>query len=297
MFICPVTKRTIERVDNTYLVYNLIQHSNVLPPEIVDLIFRILFYNGCMILASGTITNFNNICKRQFAIFISFPYNTETVLKQELIYPNLLSVIIHKNIKKIDSNSFYNSQKMKEPIFPESIIHINHYAFESCKKFQRIVLPKNLKYLGDKVFINCINLKEIMFNDNIEYLGGYIIMNTQIEDIILPKSLKVIDRHCFYKCDNLKSIKILNKFKVNETHYSFWDEKKETYYNGLDGFMIINTGAFWCNTHSLEKIILPLSREEITEKDWDSIFPKDTFNWTENIIDLGNGEKEYIYVR
>ena len=50
MSICSITRRTIERVDNTYLIYNLIQDSNVLPSEIVDLIFEILFYQGCMIL-------------------------------------------------------------------------------------------------------------------------------------------------------------------------------------------------------------------------------------------------------
>ena len=125
-------------------------------------------------------------------------------------------------------------------------------------------------------YLNCINLQEIIFNDKIEYLGGYIMMNTIIENIVLPKSLKVIDRYCFYKCENLKSIRILNKFKVNETYYSFWDEKKETYFYDQNGFMIINTGAFWCNTNSLEKIILPISRNDITEKDWDGIFPKDT---------------------
>ena len=126
MSICSITRRTIERVDNTYLIYNLIQDSNVLPSEIVDLIFEILFYQGCMILASGTITLFNNISKRKFAIFISYPYNNNSVLDNIITYPNLQSVIIHNNIKKIEINSFYNCQYMKEPL-PESIIHINHY--------------------------------------------------------------------------------------------------------------------------------------------------------------------------
>lgn len=300
MFICPVTKRTIERIDNTYLVYNLIQHSNVFPPEIVDLIFKILFYNGCMVLASGTITNFNNICKRQFAIFISFPFNTKNILQKKLIYPHLLSFIIHKNIKKIDSDSFYKCEYIKNINLPSHILHISNNVFNSCKSLTSIKLPKNLKYLGDRVFMNCINLKNLVLNENLEYIGSFIAINSIIEEIILPKSLKVIDRYCFHNIENLKSIKIQKKFRVNHINHSYWDDKNEDYIvqnSNNNDFLIINTGAFWCNLIDLEKISLPMSRDDITVFLWDNIFPKDTFNWTENIIDLGNGEKEYIYTK
>lgn len=297
MIICPVTKRTIERVDNTYLVYNLIQSSDVFPPEIVDLIFKILFYNGCMILASGTIVEYETISKRQFTIFISYPFNTERVLKKKLIFPNLLSVIIHKNIKKIDTNTFYGSELLTNTGFHDDIIHINHNAFEGCRKIQEIELPKNLKYLGDRVFKNCINLKELVFNENLEYLGVFIIMNTQIEHIILPKSIKVIDRYCFNNSNNLKSIKIQRKFRVNHLNESYWDDKNDNYRVNNNDVLVINTGAFWCNTINLEKISLHMSRDDITEFLWNHIFPKDTFNWNETIIDLGNGEREYVYTK
>ena len=298
MIICPVTKRTIERVDNTYLVYNLIQSSDVFPPEIVDLIFKILFYNGCMILASGTIVEYETISKRSFTIFISFPFNIKNILEKKLLYPHLLSFIIHKNIKKIEVGSFYKCEYLKNINLSDNITYIGNNAYDSCKGLVSVNLPKNLKYLGDRVFMGCINLKELVLNENLEYICSFIAINSMIEEIILPKSVKVIDRYCFYNSNNLKSIKIQRKFKVNHLNQSYWDDKNDDYRvqnSNNNDFLVINIGAFWCNIINLEKISLPMSRDDITEFLWDTIFPKDTFNWNENIIDLGNGEREYVY--
>lgn len=301
MYVCPNVRKTINRVNNTYLIYNIIHNSGKLPPEIVEYIFSIIFLNGCAILYDGTIVDTNINRNRGLIIFISYAFNTERVLKQELIFPNLLSVIIHNNISKIETNTFYGSELLTNPGFHDNITHISHYAFHGCKNLTTIELPKNLKKLGEKAFANCVNLKEIKFNDNIQYLGEYIIMNTKVENIELPKSVKVIDRFCFLRCEGIKSIKIHNKFRVNDMIHSYWDDKNDDFRlnneENNNEFMVINTGAFWCNNIELRKISLPMSRIEITEPMWNQIFPKDTYRWNEIIVDLGNGEKEYNYIR
>ena len=64
-----------------------------------------------------------------------------------------------------------------------------------------------------------------------------------------------------------------------------------------EGYSIINLGAFWCNDSRLEKITLNIRKKRISEYLWNQIFPNDTYNWNESIIDLGNGGYRYSYIK
>jgi hypothetical protein len=269
------------KTNNTHLIYNILIESKILPVEIINYIFNIMFDNGCAILYDRTILNEN-----------------ENNFSQQYYYPNLLSVMIPKNILSLDKCAFLGNKYLKNPNFHDDILRISHSAYENCDKISEITLPKNLKYLGDKVFKDCFNLTKFTLNENIQYLGQYILMNTKIEYLEIPKTIKVIDRLCFSDMSHVKHINILGNFRINDLKHSYWDDKNDEYVLNMDeGYSIINLGAFWCNDSKLEKITLNIRKKRISEYLWNQIFPKDTYNWNENIIDLGNGIYRYSYTK
>ena len=59
MYCCPEIIKIINETDNTHLIYNILIESKILPVEIINYIFSIMFDNGCAILYDGTILNEN----------------------------------------------------------------------------------------------------------------------------------------------------------------------------------------------------------------------------------------------
>ena len=174
----PEVIETIKKEDNTYLIYNILKKKPIIPIELINLIFKILYQIGCQILYDGTIIDFYDNSKRGQVIFKSYPYNKECVLKRKLSNPYILSVNINNNIQILDSNLFFNSIYLKEIKLSNKVKYILNNVYENCYNLENIKLPKNLKYLGDSVFKNCKNLKKIKFNNNLRYVGSNILINT-----------------------------------------------------------------------------------------------------------------------
>ena len=71
-----------------------------------------MFDNGCAILYDRTIINEN-----------------ENNFSQQYYYPNLLSVMIPKNILSLDKCAFLGNKYLKNPNFHDDILRISHSAF------------------------------------------------------------------------------------------------------------------------------------------------------------------------
>lgn len=144
-------------------------------------------------------------------------------------------IIIKEGTKVIDTEYFFDFDKVEEIIMPDSVEYISRGAFKGCKSLKKINLSKNLHileefafyecesleeitipdslhYLSYSVFRNCTNLKTINIHDNINYIDDYALYNCEsLENFDIPKNTTSIGKFALMGCKKLKSIHIPKK--------------------------------------------------------------------------------------
>ena len=86
---------------------------------------------------------------------------------------NLTEIVIpatHRGlpVTKIESNAFYNNQKITKVFLGENIEEIGSSAFGNCKKLKTIVFNEKLKSIGAWCFYNDTSLTSIIIPDNVD---------------------------------------------------------------------------------------------------------------------------------
>ncbi|CAM2919121.1 leucine-rich repeat domain-containing protein [Helicobacter burdigaliensis] len=153
-------------------------------------------------------------------------------------------VVIPKDIKVIEKDTFKYNTKIRKVILNEGLEVIEKHAFRKCESLEEISLPDSLKSIGEYAFYDCSRLKKLKLNEGLEVIEVCAFWSCKsLEEIILPNSLKSIGELAFSECSSLKSL------KLNE---------------GLES---IGSRAF-LGCESLEEISLPDSLKEI----WASAF-------------------------
>lgn len=112
--------------------------------------------------------------------------NTELVW-----YPSLSdnkTYVIPEGVTKLNSDIFWNAEKLEEVILPSTISKIDSGAFSACRGLKFITIPKEVTEIGSNAFSGCSNLSEIIFEE--------------------PSALSIIGIRAFQGCRNLKEITI-----------------------------------------------------------------------------------------
>ena len=122
-------------------IYNIFFDYNMLPTEILDLIFDYIYEKGCIILENGTILDYKNYYYYQNLIFVIFP-------KKE-------QLLLHFFSNKFNSSPFKNIQNF---IIYDNVLSINNKLFKNCYCLKEIYLNNNIIDIKDEVFMNCLNL-------------------------------------------------------------------------------------------------------------------------------------------
>lgn len=275
------------RDNNKDKIYNIILHSDVLPIEIINIIFNYIYDKGCIILEDGKIIDYNNIYSNHSALFVSFPENCNHYYANNYgksPFQNIVNFKLNINTLSICSNLFHSCYNLNEIDLNNTIIDIKDRVFYNCLNIRKIKLPKQIQCIGSECFKNCINLREIDFPEGLKYLCKGVFEDCiNLTKINLPKTLQYIGIYCFYNCKNVESIEIKNKlFYINSPYY----QKKQ-------GLCSIYEASLWMNSPKLYKITMETSREEIGEN-WKIIFPYDTKYWYEEILEENN-QKKYVY--
>ena len=289
------------------LVFEEFCKLELLPLEIVNYIFSIIYLKGCLILEDGKIEDYYHSELRHRAIFISIPYDCSVISSYSVNifdksgFPNVYSINFHNNIRDIFSDVFLNNQFLTRLELPDSIINIRDRTFENCINLEYIKLPKNLESIGDNTFKNCIKLKEIIFNNKIRTIGMSAFQNcSQLEYLYIPKNIKEIALYAFTDCNNLKIIEFENNigyFDYLNFDYIYGNNNN---FNEQIGqvkhpkYTVLHEGCFRLYSPNLKKIILKDKRSDI--EDWIAmVLHQDILQWNETLLINEDGKNDYIY--
>ena len=154
--------------------------TSVIIPDSVTYIGSETFY-GCSALTSIRVDQKN---KSYSSDSKGVLFNKDkTILLQA---PGALSgsYTIPKTVCGIDSNAFYDCDKLTSVSIPSSVTSIRQHAFDSCNKLTTIILPSNVTGILYSTFANCTNLKSVG----------------------IPKSVTSIQYDAFSSCKSLKDV-------------------------------------------------------------------------------------------
>ena len=282
---------------NKDLVYNTFKSLNILPLEIIDYIFKIIFLNGGLIMEDGKILNYyhdtyGNSANK--AIHIVFPKNKKTIsnyigISSQGQFSNTYSFEMGNNVEKINCNIFFGNNNLTEIELPDNISQISDKVFYRCVNLIKIKLPKNLLTIGGFTFTKCSNLEEIVFPDKLQYIGMSAFEKcTNLTKIFIPKSVKELGLYAFNGCKKLDTL----EFERNIGFFDYFDfEYLEN--DNLNKYTILHEGCFRLYNSNFKKLILKDKREDII--DWIAYaFHEEVINWKEN---YDNETGRYIYIK
>lgn len=165
-------------------------------------------FNNCTYLKSATIKN---------APVADFMFNGCTALKNvtlgdkvenigEYAFSNcaMESMVIPKNVKKIDKNAFEMCKKLKQVTIQNGVTSIGEYAFYFCEKLAAAYIPTTIKTIGKGAFQYCSSLEEVVIPDGVTAIAGYTFLSCKsLTSIVIPKSVTSIGNEALRNCDNL----------------------------------------------------------------------------------------------
>lgn len=147
-------------------------------------------------------------------------------------YPGPINqIVIPKNIKKIDYQSFRSCIGLKSVIIkdgvqeiyidafkychnlisvsiPNSITSIGASAFEGCG-ITAIKIPGSVNIIENALFRHCQNLRKVILNEGTAHINDSVFRGCYyLEDINIPSTVIEIAPHAFHSCEELKNIEI-----------------------------------------------------------------------------------------
>ncbi len=163
------------------------------------------------------------------------------------------TMFINDNIKIINSQSLYNSNKLekilvdvdnpnyssmdgillnkdktillKYPIgrkteiyqIPSSVIKIGDYAFQNARYLKSVQFNKKIKIIGRSAFDDCKNLESLDFDESLQEIGEWCFHGCdKIQRIHIVQRLEKIGKYAFGSCESLKYINV----DQNNTSYT-----------------------------------------------------------------------------
>ena len=152
-------------------------------------------------------------------------------------HPNIVEVICHENVKKIELMAFDDCPSLQRVIMPgvkeveeyafngcEAMTHfecgkleiVGTHAFSWCFSLRSIDLP-SIKIIGEEAFLDCEEMENVKFGKDLESIRGEAFRGCwSLERIIIPLKDGMITRdNTFWLCENLSHIDLVGG--VHET--------------------------------------------------------------------------------
>ena len=180
-----------------------------------------------------------------------------------------------QSVTSIGESAFYDCSSLKSITIPDSVTEIDNYAFSYCKSLVSITIPDGVTRISDWAFWYCSSLTSITIPNSVTSIGRWAFWDcSSLASITIPSGVTSIGYSAFENCISLTAINVAtgnqNYVSVNGVLYNkdktelIWypAEKKDNYYNILDGVVSIGNNAFHKCTN-LTSITIPNSVTEI----------------------------------
>lgn len=81
-------------------------------------------------------------------------------------------ITIASGITKIPNYAFYQRNKLKSILIPQTVTYIGNEAFLGCTGLTKIEIPNSINTIGVNCFSNTPNLKEIIIHKEKDSISG-----------------------------------------------------------------------------------------------------------------------------
>jgi hypothetical protein len=197
-------------------------------------------------------------------------------------------IIFCDNIITINTEAFYNCNKLEYIYLPERIKEFKDRCFYGCKSLTNIHIPSSDTLFGKEIFSGCKNLKEfityhkgytsddnrcyIMNNKlmffahgdlseksyeipkNIKFIGEYAFVGSDITEITLHDNISAIGEYAFRDCTSLEKIKNWDGVKTI-SNYAFYNCTSLGEISLPDNLKTIGISAFmYCSQMCIDNI-------------------------------------------
>ena len=181
-----------------------------------------------------------------------------TVIPGEALFyhPNIVELICHNGVKKIEYEAFDICPRLKRLVMPgveevewgafnqcEAVEHIEckkleiirQWAFSHCKSLESIDLPSAM-IVKKRAFGNCTSLMDVKFGKNLESIEELAFSNSGLKRITIPlKSGLFTSDDVFQGCKNLDEVCLIEEAIIQEIVDAFlWDEWKSDMNKEID---------------------------------------------------------------
>ena len=129
------------------------------------------------------------------------------------VNPNFKTVVLGKNIKKINGSAFECCYELEAVTFNDELEDIDDHAFNQCYSLKNLKVGSKLKHIGSVAFNACVNLKSFEIGESVEEIESGAFKLTGIEVFEVPERFTEI-KNVFIYAGNHKDyggiIKIMN---------------------------------------------------------------------------------------
>ena len=98
-----------------------------------------------------------------------------SLLKQKPFsrFPNLESVTLSEQVKRLDWHDFEDCKALKKVTLPEGIRAIPSYTFYRCAALEEVNIPDSVTVFGEFAFCGCSSLKSLHIPPGLEEINRY----------------------------------------------------------------------------------------------------------------------------
>ena len=209
---------------------------------------------------------------------------------------NVKSVVIPKNIVKIENNAFYGCTSLSDVTFNEGLKELGRSVFSNTA-IETITIPSSLEVVEDNQFSEGIfentKLTTINFAEGTKSVVGYLFIGcNSITNITFPKTIESIGDYAFYKCNGFEKIDIpSNIATIGERAFSCCQNLKTVKLN--EGLKELGAGAF--SDTAIETITIPSSLEKVVSNEYSEGVFKNTKLTTVNFAEGTKSVAGYLF--
>lgn len=161
------------------------------------------------------------------SVDVVIPDNVNEIGEKAFSRMMIKSVLLPRNLKKINFQAFSGCSELTEIALPNSLTEIGCGAFSGCTGLNHILIPGSITKIKDSAFSRCTGIKSITIPESVKEIESFAFFGcTGIKSITIPESVMKIGIRAFDECIGLTSVNVSKNTHIGDKAFSdYWKSK------------------------------------------------------------------------